>query len=92
MSWSLQIVAGHLLSFIFKFSDNLKISDFGFATVFRNNGKERTLDTVCGTEQYIAPEVLSRRPYKAEPIDVWSCGIILVAMLAGGRCTISSDS
>ncbi|KAL1462351.1 hypothetical protein WDU94_014191, partial [Cyamophila willieti] len=62
--------------------DNLKISDFGLATVFRMNGKERPLDKKCGTLPYVAPEVLVRS-YLAEPADIWSCGIILVAMLAG---------
>jgi serine/threonine protein kinase len=47
--------------------------------------QERTLEKRCGTLPYVAPEVLMR-PYHAEPADVWSCGIILVAMLAGGEC------
>ncbi|CAG0884961.1 unnamed protein product [Darwinula stevensoni] len=63
-------------------SDNLKISDFGMATIFRHKGQERTLEKRCGTLPYVAPEVL-QKPYHAEPADVWSCGIILVAMLAG---------
>ncbi|XP_075224566.1 serine/threonine-protein kinase grp isoform X1 [Lycorma delicatula] len=62
--------------------DNLKISDFGMATIFRFGGQERPLEKQCGTFPYIAPEVLLR-PYSAEPADIWSCGIILVAMLAG---------
>ncbi|XP_073990165.1 serine/threonine-protein kinase grp isoform X2 [Rhodnius prolixus] len=62
--------------------DNLKISDFGLATVFRAKGKERPLDKKCGTLSYVAPEVLCR-PYAAQPADIWSCGIVLVAMLAG---------
>lgn len=32
---------------------------------------------------YVAPEVLNKSEYKAQPTDVWSCGIVLVAMLAG---------
>ena len=32
---------------------------------------------------YVAPEVLSRSEYKAQPTDIWSCGIVLIAMLAG---------
>lgn len=87
--------------------DNLKITDFGMATVYRMQGKvsylviyatfstifqlftrfylqERCLDKRCGTLPYVAPEVLMR-PYHAVPADVWSCGIILVAMLAGGK-------
>jgi len=64
--------------------DHLKITDFGLATVFRLNGKERLLDKKCGTLPYVAPEVLLK-PYSAQPADIWSCGIILVAMLAGGE-------
>ncbi|XP_058800187.1 serine/threonine-protein kinase grp isoform X2 [Phymastichus coffea] len=62
--------------------DNLKVSDFGMATVYRLQGKERCLHKKCGTLPYVAPEVLER-PYHAEPADIWSCGIILVALLAG---------
>ncbi|XP_067127205.1 serine/threonine-protein kinase Chk1 [Centruroides vittatus] len=63
-------------------NDNLKISDFGMATVFRYNGKERLLAKRCGTLPYVAPEVLMKE-YKAEPADIWSCGVILVTLLAG---------
>lgn len=62
--------------------DNIKISDFGMATMFRSKGKERLLDKRCGTLPYVAPEVLIK-PYHAQPADIWSCGVILVAMLAG---------
>ncbi|KAF6210881.1 hypothetical protein GE061_013992 [Apolygus lucorum] len=63
-------------------NDNLKISDFGLATMFRAGGKERALQNRCGTLPYVAPEVLLR-PYAAQPADIWSCGIVLVAMLSG---------
>jgi len=63
--------------------DNLKISDFGLATVYRHQGIERKLETCCGTVPYVAPEVINKKPYQAEPVDVWSCGIIMVALLAG---------
>ena len=46
--------------------------------------QERKLDKRCGTLPYIAPEVL-RGPYRAEPADLWSCGVILVALLTGGQ-------
>ncbi|XP_014211812.1 serine/threonine-protein kinase grp [Copidosoma floridanum] len=62
--------------------NNLKVSDFGLATVYRFQGKERRLDKKCGTLPYVAPEVLEV-PYNAEPADIWSCGIILTALLAG---------
>jgi len=63
--------------------DVLKISDFGMATVFRHQGKERLLERRCGTMPYIAPEILVRPKYNAEPADIWSCGVVLVAMLRG---------
>ncbi|KAK2498657.1 hypothetical protein MC885_020336 [Smutsia gigantea] len=63
--------------------DNLKISDFGLATVFRHNSRERLLNKMCGTLPYVAPELLKRNEFHAEPVDVWSCGIVLTAMLAG---------
>jgi len=64
-------------------NDVLKISDFGMATVFRHQGKERLLERRCGTMPYIAPEILVRSQYNAEPADIWSCGVVLVAMLTG---------
>lgn len=62
---------------------NLKITDFGLSTVYKYKEKERMLDRCCGTPPYVAPEVLSKKEYRAEPADIWSCGIVLVAMLAG---------
>lgn len=50
----------------------------------RLKGKERLLDKKCGTLPYVSPEVLLK-PYMAQPADIWSCGIILVTMLAGGK-------
>ncbi|NXJ07967.1 CHK1 kinase, partial [Odontophorus gujanensis] len=63
--------------------DNLKISDFGLATVFKHNGRERLLNKMCGTLPYVAPELLRRPEFRAEPVDVWACGVVLTAMLAG---------
>ncbi|KAK7590665.1 hypothetical protein V9T40_002278 [Parthenolecanium corni] len=63
-------------------SGNLKISDFGMATYFRIDNRVRKLTNQCGTLPYIAPEVLEKS-YDAEPADIWSCGITLVALLAG---------
>ncbi|XP_071402392.1 serine/threonine-protein kinase Chk1 [Centroberyx affinis] len=63
--------------------DNLKLSDFGLATMFRHKGRERQLSRLCGTLPYVAPELLSQTEYKAQPADVWACGIVLTAMMAG---------
>ncbi|NXO02536.1 CHK1 kinase, partial [Rhinopomastus cyanomelas] len=63
--------------------DNLKISDFGLATVFKHNGRERLLNKMCGTLPYVAPELLRQPEFRAEPVDIWACGVVLTAMLAG---------
>ncbi|CAK6953856.1 serine/threonine-protein kinase Chk1 [Scomber scombrus] len=64
-------------------TDNLKLTDFGLATMFRFKGRERLLNRLCGTLPYVAPELLSQTEYKAQPADIWACGIVLTAMLAG---------
>ena len=69
-------------------ADQIKIADFGLATLFQYRGNERLLTSPCGTAPYVAPEVLCKSDYKAQPTDIWSCGIVLVAMLAGELTTI----
>ncbi|KAK6107749.1 Protein kinase domain family protein [Brugia pahangi] len=60
----------------------LRICDFGLATIFRHKGVERKLKSKCGTVQYLSPQVLSS-DYRGEPSDIWSCGIVLIALLTG---------
>lgn len=55
--------------------------------MFRFKGQERLLNRLCGTLPYVAPELLSQTEYKAQPADIWACGIVLTAMLAGGNVT-----
>ena len=63
-------------------SGNLKLSDFGLATVFRHQNKTRILTTPCGTPPYLAPEVREMN-YHGDAVDLWSVGIILYVLLVG---------
>ena len=59
---------------------NIKLADFGMAAL---QPEGRWLKTSCGSPHYAAPEIIWGRPYEGAQADVWSCGIILYAMLSG---------
>lgn len=63
-------------------NDNIKISDFGLSNL-QPNGQADLLQTVCGTPNYVAPEVLREKGYNGFKADAWSCGVVLFVMLAG---------
>lgn len=44
---------------------------------------DRMLETSCGSPHYASPEVVSGKNYHGGPSDIWSCGIILFALLTG---------
>ncbi|PQE12763.1 hypothetical protein CJF30_00002647 [Rutstroemia sp. NJR-2017a BBW] len=65
---------------------NVKIGDFGLAALLMSNKDmaacRRT--TLCGTPNYIAPEILSKNNGGHDhAVDIWSLGIIIFAMLTG---------
>ncbi len=60
--------------------NQIKISDFGLSTFYT---KDNFLQTACGTPSYAPPEMLEGLQYDGEASDIWSCGIILYAMLCG---------
>ena len=61
--------------------NNIKICDFGVGK-FVKNRKEILYDQ-CGTPAYIAPDILKNSGYEGPPVDIWSAGVVLYAMLSG---------
>lgn len=60
--------------------NNLKLADFGLSNVVHDGD---FLKTSCGSPNYAAPEVISGNLYAGAEVDVWSCGVILYALLCG---------
>jgi len=63
-------------------NDNMeiKLGDFGLATQVDYEGERKR--TLCGTPNYIAPEVLQKKGHSYE-VDIWSLGCILYTLLVG---------
>jgi serine/threonine protein kinase/CRP-like cAMP-binding protein len=57
----------------------VKLADFGFAKKLTEGRKTQTL---CGTPEYLAPEVLTGKGHD-KGVDVWSLGILIFEMLVG---------
>ena len=60
----------------------LKIVDFGLSNIYTNPNKH-LLSSACGSPSYAAPEMLNGEKYRAPPVDIWSSGIVLYAMICG---------
>eukprot|EP01124_Arcella_intermedia_P017067 TRINITY_DN2374_c0_g1_i1.p1 TRINITY_DN2374_c0_g1~~TRINITY_DN2374_c0_g1_i1.p1 ORF type:complete len:688 (-),score=120.07 TRINITY_DN2374_c0_g1_i1:71-1879(-) len=64
---------------IFLKNMSVKIGDFGLSVKLENGEKKKT---VCGTPNYIAPEVLEKTGH-SYPADIWSVGVIMYTLLVG---------
>ncbi|XP_060942560.1 ribosomal protein S6 kinase-related protein [Limanda limanda] len=58
---------------------HLRLADFGLSRRLERGGRAFT---ICGTIQYMAPEVLSGGPYN-HAADWWSLGILLFSLVTG---------
>jgi len=64
---------------LFDSDGHVKLTDFGLAKDIYAQG---TTKTFCGTNNYLAPEVILQQPYSYE-IDWWALGILLCELLSG---------
>ncbi len=58
----------------------MKLIDFGLSAFFVPG---KRLRVHCGSPSYAAPEIVARKAYEGPPVDVWSLGVVLFAMVAG---------
>jgi polo-like kinase 1 len=59
----------------------IKLGDFGLATKLDFDGEKKR--TICGTPNYIAPEVLEGRAGHSYEVDIWSLGVIIYTLIIG---------
>mgnify|MGYP002624177292 FL=1 len=59
----------------------LKVGDFGLATKLDFEGERKR--TVCGTPNYIAPEILDGKTGHSYEVDIWSLGVIVYTLIIG---------
>ncbi|THD00169.1 hypothetical protein EYZ11_000360 [Aspergillus tanneri] len=63
---------------------DIKVGDFGLAAMIISERDEKRRRTLCGTPNYIAPEVLDKsKGGHTQKVDIWSLGVICFAMLSG---------
>lgn len=67
----------------------IKIGDFGLATKLEFVGDKKK--TICGTPNYIAPEVLDGKSGHSYEVDIWSLGVIIYTLLIGKPPFETSD-
>src|ERR1700722_1011200 len=58
----------------------IKIADWGMAAFAPPSLQ---LETYCGSPHYASPEIIKGTKYEGNATDLWSCGVILYALLAG---------
>jgi len=59
---------------------DIKIVDFGLSNIYKDG---QLLKTACGSPCYASPEMIAGHWYEPSRCDVWSCGVILFALVCG---------
>ncbi len=60
----------------------VKLTDFGHA---KKVVQPNSLTTVCGTEAFVAPEIIEHNPQYDVECDVWSLGVVFFMVMGGYR-------
>ncbi|KAI1708471.1 protein kinase domain-containing protein [Ditylenchus destructor] len=62
---------------------SLKLTDFGLVANLRNeDGSEKRATTLCGTPEFLAPEIILGQSYTTE-VDMWAFGVFMYEMRRG---------
>ena len=59
---------------------HIKLTDFGLSKILETESDKAF--TICGTPQYLAPEILQKKGYN-KAVDWWSLGCVMYEMLTG---------
>ncbi|OMJ70144.1 hypothetical protein SteCoe_31942 [Stentor coeruleus] len=59
----------------------IKMGDLGLATKLEYDGERKR--TICGTPNYIAPEILEGKGGHSYEVDVWSLGVLAYTLMVG---------
>ncbi|KAL2272260.1 hypothetical protein FJTKL_07168 [Diaporthe vaccinii] len=70
---------------------HIKLADFGFAKRLQEQNYPTKTYTLCGTPEYLAPEVLYNNGYTTT-VDWWSLGILIYEFLVGNPPFWSGDA
>ena len=62
------------------YDKGIKIVDFGLSNTYKTG---ELLKTACGSPCYAAPEMIAGKKYNGTNVDLWSCGVILFALICG---------